>query len=127
MKTTGVVPYEWAHFFDEFSRRHRGWLVKLTILDPRLGAQVEARELPLQGVVADPRVREVTILLGEQPDEVEHSVRHVDRVWVELGDADAEEAVEIESTDGTRAILEFRVAVLPELVDGLAAPALTQT
>lgn len=121
MKTTAVVPYEWTVFFDGFSRRHQGWLVKLTVLDPKLGAQTEGVELALQGVVADPRSREITIQLGEQPDDVEHSMRNVERVWVELGDDDSEAAIEIESADGTRAILEFRGAVLPEMVDGLAA------
>ncbi|HTY42474.1 MAG TPA: DUF5335 family protein [Thermoanaerobaculia bacterium] len=120
MKTTAVVPYEWAVYFDEFSRRHRGWLVQLTILDPKLGAQVEARDVALQGIVADPRVREVTFLLGEPAQLAEHAVRRVARAWVELGDDDTVEAVQIEADDGTRAILQFRVAVLPELVDGIS-------
>jgi hypothetical protein len=92
----------------------------LTVLDSRLGAQVVALELPLQGVVADTRGRNITIQLGELPDDVGHAVRNATRVWVELGDDDAEAAVEIESADGTKAILEFRSAVSPEMVDGLA-------
>lgn len=122
MKTTDVKPSDWMAYFDTFSRRHRGWLVKLTVLDPKLGAQIEALELPLQGVVADARGREIAIQLGERPDDVEHSVRNPNRVWIEYGADEAEAAVEIESTDGTKAILEFRSAVLPETVDGLAAP-----
>jgi phosphoribosylformylglycinamidine (FGAM) synthase PurS component len=120
MKTVGVRPSEWTSFFDAFSRRHQGWLVKLTVLDSRLGAQVVALELPLQGVVADPRGRNISIQLGELPDDVGHDVRNAKRVWVELGDDDSEAAVEIESADGTKAILEFRSAILPEMVDGLA-------
>jgi hypothetical protein len=94
--------------------------MKLTVLDPRLGAQVVALELPLQGVVADTRGGNITIQLGELPDDVGHAVRNARRVWVELGDDDAEAAVEIESADGTKAILELRSAVSPEMVDGLA-------
>ena len=125
MKTTEVPAREWTAFFDSFSRRHQGWLVRLSVLDPRLGAQVEAVELPLQGIVADAHGRGVTIQLGARPDDLEHSVRHPRRVWVELaGERDeAEAAIEIESADGTRAILEFRCAALPETVDGLAATA----
>jgi hypothetical protein len=120
MKTVGVRPSEWTSFFDAFSRSHQGWLMKLTVLDPRLGAQVVALELPLQGVVADTRGGNITIQLGELPDDVGHAVRNAKRVWVELGDDDAEAAVEIESADGTKAILELRSAVSPEMVDGLA-------
>jgi hypothetical protein len=120
MKTVGVRQAAWTSFFDAFSRTHQGWLMKLTVLDPKLGAQMEALELPLQGVVADARGGNITIMLGKRPTDVEHAVRNARRVWVELGDDDAEAAVEIESADGTKAILEFRSAVLPEMVDGLA-------
>lgn len=122
MRTTEIPAREWTAFCDAFSRRHQGWLAKLSVLDPKLGAQVEAAELPLQGVVADPRGLGIAISLGERPDDVEHAVRHPRRVWVELaGERDeGEEALEIESADGTRAILEFRGAFLPETVDGLA-------
>jgi hypothetical protein len=121
MRTTEIPAREWTAFFDAFSRRHQGWLAKLSVLDPKLGAQVEAAELPLQGVVADPRGLGIAISLGERPDDMEHAVRHPRRVWVELaGERDeGEQALEIESADGTRAILEFRGAVLPEMVNGL--------
>ena len=120
MKTVGVRPSAWTSFFDAFSRRHQGWLTRLTVLDPKLGAQVVTLELPLQGVVADTRGRNIAIQLGELPDDVGHAVRNAKRVWVELGDDDSEAAVEIESADGTKAILELRSAVSPEMVDGLA-------
>ena len=123
MRTTEIPSSEWTSFCDAFSRRHQGWLVRLSVLDPRLGAQVEATDMPLQGIVADPRGLGIAIQLGERPDDVEHAVRRPKRVWVELaGERDeAEAALEIESADGTRAILEFRGAVLPEMVDGLAS------
>ena len=123
MKTREIAASDWTAFFDSFSRIHRGWLVRLSVLDFRLGAQVEAVELPLQGIVADSRGRGIAILLGVRPDDLEHSVRQPRRVWVEsAGDRDeAEESLEIESADGTRVILEFRCAALPETVDGLAA------
>ena len=123
MKTTEVPARDWTTFFDSFSRSHRGWLVRLSVLDFKLGAQVEAIELPLQGIVADSHERGIAIQLGVRPDDLEHSVRQPRRVWVEsAGDGDeAEAALEIESADGTRAILEFRCAALPESVDGLAA------
>jgi len=123
MRTREIPSDEWTAFFDEFSRRHRGWLAKVTVLDPRLGAQVEAAGLPLQGIVADARGHGIAIGLGSGPDDFARGVRRPTRVWVELaGERDeAVAAIEIESADGTKTILEFRVAALPETVDGAAA------
>ena len=120
MTTTGVSAPDWTRFFDAFSRRHQGWLASLTVLDPRLGAQVEAEGVPLQGIVADARSRGITIQMGQRPDDVEHAVRRPRRVWVELAPDGSELAIEIESDDGTKAILEFRAAALPETVNGLS-------
>jgi hypothetical protein len=120
MNTTGVKQSNWTAFFDAFSRRHQGWRARLTILDPKLGAQVEAVELPLQSVVADERGRGITIDLGERAGDVEHSVRNPRRVWIELGEDGSEAAIEIESSDGTKTILEFRGLATPEAVNGLA-------
>jgi hypothetical protein len=123
MKTTEIPASDWTAFFDSFSRIHQGWLVRLSVLDFRLGAQVEAVELPLQGIVADSHGRGIAIQLGVRPDDLEHSVRQPRRVWVEsAGDRDeAEASIEIESADGTRVILEFRCVALAETVDGLAS------
>jgi hypothetical protein len=116
--TTRLVPRkEWASFFEQFSRRHEGWLATLRVLDEKFGAQTEARELPLEGIVADGD--RISIHLGERPQmHVSHPVADPDCVWVEEEDG-AERALEVESITGTRTILEFRVAASPEMVDGL--------
>ena len=110
MKTEGVKPADWTAFFDAFSRRHQGRLVRLLVLDPKLGAQVEALQVPLQGVVADRHSRGITIQVGARQGGVAHTVRDPRRVWVELAEEGSEAAIEIESADGTKSIVEFQEA-----------------
>jgi hypothetical protein len=122
MRTRQIPRAEWFLFFQRFNRRHEGWLATLYVTGPRIGAQIEARELPLEGIVADP-VGEgpIAIHLGQDPNKhLEHPVSDPVQVWVELDDNDAEAAVEIESSDGTKTILEFRKTFPVEMVDGLS-------
>ena len=53
MSTQEILRNEWAKFFDGFSLRHQGWLVTVEVFGSDIGAQVEARELPLQGITAE--------------------------------------------------------------------------
>ena len=119
---TREIPYvEWPEFFHEFSRRHADWLVTVRVLDPRLGDQVEARDLPLAGIVWGTwESGAIAIHLGGSEGVLEHPIERPLRVWVESEDDGAERALEIESSDGSKTILEFRVTHLPEMVDGLA-------
>ena len=121
MRNRQVPRAEWVRFFDGFSRRHEGWLATVRVIDPKIGAQVEARDLPLEGIeVGSGSSATLSILLGRRPDSnIEHPVEDPRQVWVEVTDAGAEAALEIESTGGRKTILEFRAAALPETVDGL--------
>ena len=121
MRTRQVPRAEWEKFFDAFTRRHEGWLATVRVIDQRLGAQVEARDLPLEGIVPGrKRGASLSILLGKRPDaNVEHAVERPEQVWVEVTDRGAEAALEIIGADGRRTILEFRAAASPEEVDGL--------
>ena len=124
MRNRLVSRTEWPRFFRDFSRRHADWLVTVRILSPGLGSQVESSDLPLEGIVADPAGHgPIAIHVGRSAQRhVEHEVADPRQVWVELSAAGAEEAVEIESEDGTKTILEFRSAPLPREVDGLLQP-----
>jgi len=88
----------------------------LWLLGPRIGAQVEARDLPLEGIVADPLATSISIYLGGMPGKnVEHPVAAPISVWLEMTDEGAHAAVGINSADGTMTLLEFRSPVPPEL------------
>ena len=124
MRNRLVPRAEWQSFFRGFSDRHEDWLVTVRVLSPGLGSQVEARDLPLQGIVSGPAVRgPITIHLGRRPERhVERVVEDPKQVWVELSEEGAEEALSIESNDGTKTILQFRSAPLPQEVDGILHP-----
>jgi hypothetical protein len=115
---------EWYRFFRDFSRRHEDWLVTVRILSPGLGSQLEARDLPLEGIVAGHAGHgPISIHMGRSPQRhIEYQVTDPRQVWVELSADGAEEALDIESEDGTKTILEFRSAPLPQEVDGLLHP-----
>jgi hypothetical protein len=111
---------EWEAFFGGFSRRHQGWLTTVEVLREKLGAQTEARELPLQGVFSERDGSRITILIGQNAqDHLAHVVEQPRRLWVEVAEGGAEAALEVESEDGTKTILEFRAVAAPEAVDGV--------
>jgi hypothetical protein len=107
---TRLIPHaEWFTFFEGFTRRHPGSPATLRLLGPRIGAQVEARDLPLEGIVSDPLATSISIQLGGTPGRnVEHPVAQPIGVWLEMTDEGADAALGINSGDGTTTLLELR-------------------
>jgi hypothetical protein len=124
MRTQEIPKNEWTGFFDSFSRKHEGWLVNLEIFGPEIGAQVEERELALEGITDEWDETEgntVIIMAGVKPDDhISHSVTRPTQVSLEQTDEGADAALLIKSEDGVTALLRFRCAVLPEMVDAVA-------
>jgi hypothetical protein len=122
MPTQEIQRNEWMNFFDSFSNRHRGWLVTVEIMDPDIGDQTEARDLPLVGITAELNERgpdQIEILVGNQADRhVSNSVVDPKQVWLKSSDEGADEVLEIKGEKET-VLIRFRSAVLPELVDAL--------
>jgi hypothetical protein len=125
VQTKEIPRDEWLTFFDAFSRRHEGWLATVEVLGKEVGAQTEARELPLVGVTAELKGGEddtVSIILGEaQEDHITHTVTRPARVRLEQTEGGADEALQVESGEGVMTLLRFRSAVLPEMVDGIVS------
>jgi len=122
MRTVEIPREAWAQRLNEFTAIHEGWLVSLEVLAPEIGAQPEIRNLPLLGVSADRIDQDGTIAVsvaGSATEHLTHIIHAVTRIYVARTDDGADAALQIESADGTRAILRFRAAVLPELVDGI--------
>ena len=123
MKTKEIPKKEWPAFFDSFSRQHQGWLVDLEIFGPEIGAQVEEHLLALEGITDEwdeTGDNTVIIMTGVKPDDhITHSVARAAEVSVEQTDAGADAALAIRGADGTTALLRFRSAVLPEMVDAI--------
>ncbi len=123
MITQQIPKNEWPKFFDTFSRKHEGWLVNLQILGPEIGAQVEGRELALEGITYENEgsSRDMIIfLLGREPDDhLAHVINRPIEVNLEQTDEGADAVLAINAADGTTALLAFRSAALPETVDAV--------
>jgi hypothetical protein len=124
MPTREIARNEWVAFFDSFSNRHRGWLVTIEIMNPEIGDQTLAHDLPLEGITAeliDDRADEIQIVAGSKPDShVSDTVTGPTNVWLKSSEEDADEALEIQGEDKT-VLIRFRSVVRPESVDGVAA------
>lgn len=124
MQTKQIPKSEWPAFLNRFSRQHEGWLVKLEIFNPEIGAQVEETGLALEGLTGEWDEVEgntIMIMAGNEPDDhITHSISQPTELSLEQTDQGADAALSIKSADGTTALLSFRAAVLPETVDALA-------
>ena len=116
MRTVEVPPKDWAHALNEFSTTHEGWLVSLDVLGPTLGVQPQIRDLPLRGVTAESGSSGSAIMISAARADGEH-ITHVipspTHVRIERTNEGADVALEIESDEGTAAILRFKTAGPP--------------
>jgi hypothetical protein len=121
MRTVELPAETWTRTLDEFSALHEGWLVSLDVLEETIGAQHAIDNLPLLGVSADPTdgAIAITISAGGLAEHITHTIHAPTRVQIERREDGADVALQIESAGGARAILQFRVAALPETVDGV--------
>lgn len=125
MQTRQIPKSEWPAFLDQFSRQHEGWLVRLEIFDPDLGAQIQETGLALEGLTDEWDEAEgntITIMAGNEPDDhVTHAITNPTEVSLEQNDEGADLALSIKSAGGTSALLSFRAAGLPGPAGAVAA------
>ena len=122
MRTLEIPARDWTRALDDFSAMHDRWLVSVDLLSPTLGAQPQIHDLPLLGVTAESSARDSTITIAAGSPEaghIEHVIHAPTRVRLERTNEGADVALEIESADGTAAILRFKTIVASELVDGV--------
>ena len=121
MATVEIPRDQWTVRLDEFTVRHDAWLVSVDVLTG-MGALREFENLPLLGVSADRSSDGGTILMSaaRAPNaHITHAVHGVTRVSLEQTAEGADAALLVDSADGTRTVLRFRTATLPETVDGV--------
>ncbi len=123
MKTREIPHDEWVRFIDEFSRIHQGWHISVEVLDASLGAQTEISNQAFHGASVEQRdAHEVlTIMAGDSAEShLTHRVRDPRHIWIETTDEGADQALEVEDRDHRRALIRFRWALRPDLVDPAA-------
>ena len=120
MATRDVPRDQWPDFLEGFSRRHRAWL---TTVDQSANViRGGSAEAPLGAVTATHQGRDVSAIEiaftgdGHIPLRVEHP--RILRVS-QAGDG-AETGLEIVDDQGVSTRVGFRVAVRPEMLDGMA-------
>jgi hypothetical protein len=120
--TTEIPRTEWTETLKEFSAMHEGWLVSIDVLSDAMGAQPQVVDLPLLGADFESAGGGLVTLAAARSadDHITHTIQAPRHIWMTRDDSGTVVALEIESADGTRAIVRFRVAALPETVDGVA-------
>jgi hypothetical protein len=124
MQTIEIPREDWGRRLNEFTTIHEGWLVSLDIMGAELGVQPEIVNLPLLGVSADRVNHDGTIAVSvarSRSEHFTHIIENVTRIYLERTDDGADAALQVESADGTKALLRFRATALPETVDGIVA------
>jgi hypothetical protein len=119
MLTKEIPREEWIRFFDDFSKKHEGWIVTVEVLGSDIGYQEEANGLPLVGISADLKDREnrIEIIVGGRVDaDLTRIIEKPERVWIKQPQEVADEAVEVESKDGTKTLVSFHY-VSPEEIE----------
>jgi hypothetical protein len=112
--TSQEIPREqWVRFLDRFAKEHRGWQVRVEILDRELGAQVQVESMPLQGIAADDKGSEhdISITVGEgQNPALTHLIPGAQHLWLLSSGRGGDATLEIESSDQARTLVRLRTA-----------------
>jgi hypothetical protein len=102
---------QWRSYLNEFSARHIGQPVTIEILADQTGRQILADDLPLVGLVDDPKNsagRIIEIIVGETDQtRIVHEVHHPSGLRVARTDGGEDAALEFESADEPKTILHF--------------------
>lgn len=123
MPSRTIPASEWTSFLDTFSRSHAGWLTTLQIVSEKAPVEVEARRLPLEGIVADEKEgvgRRISIFLGwEGRTRLTHAIVAPTLLRQEQTGEGADVGLELVAGDGTKTLLVFSSPTRPVLTDGL--------
>jgi len=110
MLDTREIPRDtWSRFFTRFSQDHETQFVAVEVMGRDIGAQVEGRALLLSGISpADDAGDSLALMFDSVNGEhLTHMVNKPTHVWVQRAPDNTDQALEIESADGTRTLVRF--------------------
>jgi hypothetical protein len=116
MRTFQVPREAWVEELNRFTIMHEGWLATLEVFGQEIGAQREIANLPLLGVSADRVDQDGTIVISVARSAVEHLthiIEGVAHIYVEQPNDGATAALQVESVDGTKTLLQLRAPGSP--------------
>lgn len=110
MPDTVEIPRDrWDNFFTRFSEDHETQLVAVEVMGGDIGAQVEGRSLLLGGISpAESNDGSLALTFDSVDGEhLTHMVNKPTHVWLQRTPNKMDEALEIESADGTKTLVRF--------------------
>jgi hypothetical protein len=118
------IPHEqWLVFLDSFSRQHQRWLVTIEITGA-MGRVIVAEQRPLNGITIDHAGEDqrAYVQVGDTPqNRITHTIHNPVRVRFLQSKNGGHAGLEIASSDSSTTVIRFRVAMRPEMLDGIAA------
>jgi hypothetical protein len=108
--TTEIARYDWVWFFNSLTQLHVDEPVRIEVLRPDIGAQLEATDLPLDGITAELNGRSATITIatGSEPERhLSHIISDPVSVRIARGTAGDDDALEIVDADRTVTLVFF--------------------
>src|SRR6185503_19681055 len=111
MQTTQEIPREgWNRFFARFNHDHEMQMVTVEIFGAEIGAQVEGRSLLLGGISAGDDNADSLVLMFDAVDgeHLTHMVNDPTHLWIQRTPDNTDEALEVESANGTRTLVRLR-------------------
>jgi Family of unknown function (DUF5335) len=122
LRTRQIPRHRWREELDSLSSSHEGWLVRVNVTSPNGAVETAARDIPLRRVSAlDNGEAIIAVDVGRDATaQMTHEVLQPVEVVVEETETAAVASLIVRSSDGTRTAVEFRSAMRPEEVDGVA-------
>lgn len=93
----------WATYFDSMSKVLTGKQAEIDVESLALGAQVESRFAPLNGITYDHKSEMLEIML----ERWEHNIPHVNEIWIDH-DGVSLNSIRVVDADGVEQIIKLR-------------------
>jgi hypothetical protein len=104
-----IPQHQWVQFFNDFSRRHAGWLAEVEVREQGDASRVEARRLPFEGITVDlkPGALDTTSIILEMQTNVHltHMIPRTRQIYFTENPPQIE--IQVIAANGDRTIAHF--------------------